>query len=68
MAAAMRLPLLILRERRLHCDGIFEAKHHRHKIHDFDLQAESKSISPELRRFLGGWVENVRNGPKPELV
>ncbi len=65
MASALRLPILILREHRLHQEGVFEAKNHRHHILDFDLQAESKGLSAELRRFLAGWVNDIRTGPGP---
>lgn len=64
MASALRLPIVILREHRLHKDGIFEAKSHRHHILDFDLQAESRGLSSELRQFLAGWVLDIRTGPE----
>jgi hypothetical protein len=62
MASALRLPVVVLRERRLHQEGIFEAKSHRHAIEDFDLGVESKGLSTGLRRFLAGWVKEVRAG------
>jgi hypothetical protein len=65
MASALRLPIVILREHRLHQEGIFEAKSHRHHILDFDLQAESKGLSAELRGFLAGWVHDIRTGLGP---
>lgn len=60
MASALGLRVLILREVRLHPEGIFEAKSHRHDIYDFDLQTEAKGLSGELRRFLAGWVSDLR--------
>ena len=68
MASALRLPIVILREHRLHKEGIFEAKSHRHHILDFDLEAESKGLSAELRGFLAGWVHDVRTGPEPRAL
>jgi hypothetical protein len=61
IASALRLPVLILRDARLHQEGIFEAKNHGHQVHDFDLAAERRGLSPELRRFLAGWVQYVRS-------
>ena len=60
VASAMRMEVLVLRERRLHREGIFEASHHRHHIRDFDLAVEAKELSSELRGFLAGWVDRLR--------
>ncbi len=60
IASALRLPLLVLREGRLHAEGIFDTDSHRHRIRPFDLRVESRGISPDLSAFLAGWVEEVR--------
>lgn len=60
MASALRLPIVVLRERRLHKEGIFEAKNHRHHILDFNLEEESKGLSRGLSGFLAGWVQSLR--------
>jgi hypothetical protein len=62
MAAALGLPILVLRDHRLHREGIFEAGNHRHHIRDFDLGKEAKALSSDLRGFLAGWVQHVRGG------
>jgi len=36
MAAALKLPILVLRERRLAREGILEAENHGYRIDDFD--------------------------------
>ena len=70
MAAALRLPILVMRERRLSVEGVFEASNHRHVILDFDLAAESKGLSPDLSGVLEGWVASIRptaaDGGRPE--
>ncbi len=60
MASALGLPVLILREQRLNQEGIFEATNHRHRIRDFRLEEESRGLSADLRRFLAGWVNDLR--------
>jgi hypothetical protein len=60
IASALRLPILILKEKRLHNEGIFEADNHRHRREVFDLSAEAKGLSPGLRAILAGWVNHVR--------
>lgn len=59
MAAALGLPLLILRERNLHAEGIFEANNHNHIIRDFDLEKDAKIISRDLVSYLKGWKEKI---------
>ena len=70
MASGLGLPLLVLREKRLHKEGVFEAANHGHRIRDFDLRAESRGLSPDLRAFLSGWVEDVRSTERtlPEFL
>lgn len=60
MASAVGLKVLVLRERRLHHEGIFEAKHHDHQICDFDLPIECRKLSSDLKQFLVGWVKKLR--------
>lgn len=60
MAVALGLPLLILREIRLHPDGIFEGDNHDRKIVTFDLLKESINLSEELMKQINGWVGNLR--------
>jgi hypothetical protein len=66
IASALRKPILILREARLHQEGIFEARNHGHDIRDFDLRREARGLSPELRAFLASWVQHVRSLPPAE--
>jgi hypothetical protein len=66
IATALRLPVLVLRERRLHREGIFEAENHGHRIREFDLALESKGLSQDLRDFLSGWVQHIRAAPPPQ--
>jgi hypothetical protein len=61
MASALELPLLILREGRLHHEGVFEAEHHSHRIRDFSLPGECRGISQDLKQFLAGWVQHLRS-------
>jgi hypothetical protein len=61
MASSLRLPILILRERRLHPEGIFEAESHGHYIFPFDLRVEAKELSVGLRKYLAGWVQSIRS-------
>jgi hypothetical protein len=63
IAAALRLRVLVLREERLHHEGIFEAENHRHAIRNFSLRTESRAFSPELREDLARWVKLVRDEP-----
>jgi hypothetical protein len=60
IAFALKLPLVVLRESRVHEEGIFEAKNHRHELKEFELQVESKGLSEELRSYLATWVQSVR--------
>ena len=64
MAAALRLPLLVLRESSLHAEGIFAADNHGHRIRPFDLRVESRGLSSEFASFLAGWVAEVRAGAR----
>ncbi len=57
MAAMLDLPVLILREKNLHAEGIFEASNHGHRIINFDLAEESTQISQRLSKTLLGWVD-----------
>jgi hypothetical protein len=59
MASALRLPILVLRERHLYQEGIFEAASHRHQIREFDLATESRGLSIDLRDYLSGWVQHI---------
>jgi hypothetical protein len=65
IASALGLPILVLRERRVHKEGIFEANNHGHRIVDFDLGVESTGLSDELRSFLTGWVQDIRSFAPP---
>ena len=56
IASALELPVLILREKTVHCEGVFEAENHRHRMRDFDLTVESQGLSYELLSFLEGWA------------
>ncbi len=60
MAAALKLPVLVLRDKRLVEEGIFEASNHRHRIFVFDLHDQCRNLSEELSGFLAGWVQCVR--------
>ena len=62
MASALQIPVLVLRQSRLHPEGIFEASNHRHRIRDFSLAAECTGLTYELGTFLRGWVHAVRSG------
>jgi len=61
IASALKLPLLILRERSLQREGIFEAESHRHRIRDFDITTESRGLSGDLREFLAGWILSLQH-------
>jgi len=60
IASALELPVLVLRDARLHEEGIFEANNHRHLIREFDLIAGSIGLSQELCKFLASWVEHIK--------
>ncbi|MBC7618378.1 MAG: hypothetical protein H7293_05200 [Candidatus Saccharibacteria bacterium] len=60
MAATLGLPLFILKENRLHAEGIFEASSHDHKIESFDLPSEATALSPGLMKQILGWVSYHR--------
>jgi hypothetical protein len=60
MSAALGVPLLVLKEARLHPDGIFEAANHGSRIVTFDLAQESLSLSSELLKTVIGWTTTLR--------
>ena len=60
MAATLGLPLFILKERRLHAEGIFEASSHDYKIESFDLPSEATALSRGLMKQILGWVNYNR--------
>ena len=60
MAATLGLPLFILKERRLHAEGIFEASSHDYKIESFDLPSEATALSRGLMKQILGWVNYHR--------
>ncbi len=60
MSAALGIPLLVLRETRLHPDGIFEAANHGSRIVAFDLAKESLSLSDEFLGTVTGWCASLR--------
>lgn len=60
MAATLGLPLFILKENRLHAEGIFEASSHDHKIESFDLPSEATALSGGLMKQILGWVNYHR--------
>lgn len=60
MASALQLPVLVLTDDRLHSEGIFEAKNHRHRRETFNLAEEARELSPALRELLASWVKYVR--------
>lgn len=60
IASALQLPLMILKDRRLHDEGIFETRNTRHRREDFDLSTEAEQLSPRLRGVLAKWSQHVR--------
>ena len=60
IAATLGLPLLILKENRLHSEGIFEASSHDHNIESFDLPTEATALSRGLMKLILGWVNYHR--------
>jgi hypothetical protein len=61
MASALGLSVLVLREQRLHLEGIFEVSNSRHVVFPFDLGVESRKISSNLLHLLTGWVGQLRS-------
>ncbi len=59
IASAITIPLLILRDIRIHNEGIFEANSHRHKIVDIDLNENVKELSESLKKLLASWIRTL---------
>lgn len=59
IASALRIPLLILRDIRIHHEGIFEANSHRHKIIDIDLNENVKGICDSLKKLITSWITSI---------
>ena len=60
IASSLGLPILVLKESRLHNEGIFEASNHGHTIYPFVLDDQSKCISSDFNDYLEGWVQDIR--------
>ncbi len=60
IASALNLPILVLKDQRLHNEGIFEAENHRHRREAFDVREEAMGLSPRLKDILANWTVHVR--------
>ncbi len=60
IASAINLPILVLKDQRLHNEGIFEAENHRHRRETFDVREEARGLSPRLKEILSHWTIHVR--------
>lgn len=60
MAFQLDLPMLILKDRHVHAEGILDQSLSRYLVYEFDLVTEAQQMSPQLKATLKAWAEAVR--------
>ncbi len=60
MAFQLDLPMLILKDRHVHAEGILDQSLSRYLVYEFDLLTEATEMSPQLKATLKAWAEAVR--------
>ena len=59
MAYQAGLPLLILRESKLHPEGILDPNNSDYFVFDFVIEKQNKKLSNELEQFISSWIHNI---------
>lgn len=59
MAFQAGLPLLILKEKKLHPEGILDPNNSDSYIFEFEIEKNWKKLSPEMEKFIESWIEDI---------
>jgi hypothetical protein len=61
MAFQLGLPMLILKDRHVHAEGILDQSLSAYLVYEFDLVSEANAISPQLKATLKAWSDVARD-------
>ena len=60
MAYQAGLPLLILKERKIYSEGIFDPNNSDSYIFEFDIEKNIKRLSTEMIKIMESWIEELK--------
>jgi hypothetical protein len=61
MAYQAGLPLLILKEKKIHPEGILDPNNSDSYIFEFEIEKNYKKLSAEMERIIESWAEEIGN-------
>jgi hypothetical protein len=68
MAFQLDLPLLILKDRTIHAEGILDQAVGEYLVFEFDLAEEAASLSTPLKKTIAAWCMQVKTDPEPAEI
>lgn len=60
MAYQSELPLLILKEKKVFAEGILDPQISDYYVFEFEIEKQSKQLSPELKKIILSWVSHFK--------
>lgn len=60
MAYQSELPLLILKEKKVFAEGILDPQISDYYVFEFEVEKQSKQLSPELKKIILSWVSHFK--------
>jgi hypothetical protein len=66
MAFQLDIPMLILKDRATHPEGILDQSVGEYLVFEFDIESESEGLSPPLKRTIETWAAQVRERARRE--
>jgi len=60
MAYQAELPLLILKEKKVFAEGILDPQISDYFVFEFEIEKQSKKLSPELKKIILSWVNHIK--------
>jgi hypothetical protein len=60
MAYQAELPLLILKEKKVFAEGILDPQISDYYVFEFEIEKQSKKLSPELKKIILSWVKHIK--------
>lgn len=60
MAYQAELPLLVLKEKKVFAEGILDPQISDYYVFEFEIEKQSKKLSPELKKIILSWVNHIK--------